>query len=312
VQILAGALTFGGLVAFLEYVQRFYKPVQDLAEKFNILQSAMAAAERIFAVLDTEPAIADPAAPLPLGRARGGVEFRDVHFAYAPGEDVLRGVSLRVEPGEMVAIVGATGSGKTSLISLLARFYDPQAGAVLIDGVDIRSLAQRDLRRQMAVVLQEGFIFSGTVLANITLGNPAVAREAAVEAARRVGAEGFIRALPRGYDTEVGERGALLSVGQKQLLAFARSLALDPPLLVLDEATSSVDSQSEALIQEALDVLFAGRTSIVIAHRLSTIRGADRIVTLHKGRIRESGTHAELLRAGGIYAKLYRLQFGGR
>jgi ATP-binding cassette subfamily B protein len=311
VQILAGALTFGGLVAFLEYVQRFYKPVQDLAEKFNILQSAMAASERIFAVLDTEPAIADPAAPLPLARARGGVEFRDVRFAYTPGEEVLRGVSLRVEPGEMVAIVGATGSGKTSLISLLARFYDPQAGAVLLDGVDIRSLAQRDLRRQMAVVLQEGFLFSGTVLANIALGNPAITRAAAVESARRVNADAFIRALPHGYDTEVGERGALLSVGQKQLLAFARALAFDPPLLVLDEATSSVDSQSEALIQEALDVLFAGRTSIVIAHRLSTIRGADRIVTLHKGRIRESGTHAELLRAGGIYAKLHRLQFAG-
>jgi ABC-type multidrug transport system fused ATPase/permease subunit len=283
--------------------------VQDLAEKFNILQSAMAASERIFAVLDTEPAIVDPPSPRTLARALGAVEFRGVHFAYTPGEEVLRGVSLRVEPGEMVAIVGATGSGKTSLISLLARFYDPQAGSVLVDGADIRSLAQRELRQRMAVVLQEGFLFSGTVLENIALGNPAIGREAAVEAARRVGADGFIRALPRGYDTEVGERGALLSVGQKQLLAFARALAHDPPLLVLDEATSSVDSQSEALIQEALDVLFAGRTSIVIAHRLSTIRGADRIVVLHKGKIRESGTHAELLRAGGIYAKLHRLQF---
>ena len=234
-----------------------------------------------------------------------------MRFAYAAGEEVLRGVSLRVEPGEMVAIVGATGSGKSSLISLLARLYDPQAGTVLLDGADIRAFAQRDLRRQLAVVLQEGFLFSGTVLENISLGNPAIGREAAVEAARRVGADGFIRALPRGYDTEVGERGALLSVGQKQLLAFARALAHDPPLLVLDEATSSVDSQSEALIQEALDVLFAGRTSIVVAHRLSTIRGADRIVVLHKGKVRESGTHAELLRAGGIYAKLHRLQFVG-
>ncbi|HWR97952.1 MAG TPA: ABC transporter ATP-binding protein [Candidatus Methanoperedens sp.] len=310
-QILAGALSFGGLVAFLEYVQRFYKPVQDLAEKFNILQSAMAAAERIFAVLDTAPAIVDPPRPLPLTRSRGRVEFRDVRFAYAPGQDVLRRISLRVEPGEMVAIVGATGAGKTSLISLLARLYDPQEGAVLLDGVDVRALALRDLRRQMAVVLQEVFLFSGTVLENIALANPAITRAAAIEAARRVGADGFIRALPRGYESEVGERGVLLSAGQKQLLSFARALAHDPPLLVLDEATSSVDSQSEALIQEALDILFAGRTSLVIAHRLSTIRGADRIVALHKGRIRESGTHAELLQAGGIYAKLYRLQYVG-
>ncbi|HEY5999267.1 MAG TPA: ABC transporter ATP-binding protein [bacterium] len=310
-QILAGALSFGGLVAFLEYVQRFYKPVQDLAEKFNILQSAMAAAERIFGVLDTEPAITDPPAPLPVTRARGAVEFRDVHFAYEPGEEVLRGISLRVEPGETVAIVGATGSGKTSLVSLLARLYDPQRGTVLLDGVDVRAYAQRDLRRQMAVVLQDVFLFSGSVLENIALGDPGIDRDAAVAAARRVGADGFVRALPRGYDTAVGERGVLLSVGERQLLSFARALAHDPPLLVLDEATSSVDSQSEALIQQALAVLFAGRTSIVIAHRLSTIRDADRIVALQRGRIRESGTHAELLRAGGLYAKLHRLQYVG-
>ncbi|MHB8836703.1 MAG: ABC transporter ATP-binding protein [Candidatus Methylomirabilia bacterium] len=309
VQIIGGALSFGSLVAFLEYVQRFYKPVQDLAEKFNILQSAMAAAERIFAVLDSEPEITDPAAPAASGRARGGVEFRDVSFSYKPGEEILRNISLKIEPGEMVAIVGATGAGKSSIISLLARLYDPLSGAVLLDGRDIRDYAQGHLHRQMAVVLQDVFLFSGTICSNISLGNPAITREAAEEAARRCGADTFIRRLPQGYDTEVGERGALLSVGQKQLLSFARALAHDPPLLVLDEATSSVDSESEMLIQEALDVLFAGRTSIVIAHRLSTIRGADRIVVLHKGRIREIGTHAELLRLGGIYAKLHRLQY---
>jgi ATP-binding cassette subfamily B multidrug efflux pump len=311
VQILAGTLSFGSLVAFLEYVQRFFKPVQDLAEKFNILQSAMAAAERIFAVLDSPLEITDPPQPLAAGRARGAVEFRDVHFGYKPGEEVLRGVSLKIEPGENVAIVGATGAGKTSLISLLARLYDPQGGAVLLDGHDVREYAQGQLHRQMAVVLQEVFLFSGTVRENISLGDPAIGGAAVEEAARRVGADGFIRRLPRGYDTEVGERGALLSVGQKQLLSFARALAHDPPLLILDEATSSVDSESEELIREALDVLFAGRTSLVIAHRLSTIRGADRIVTMHKGKIRETGTHAELLALGGIYAKLHRLQYAG-
>jgi ATP-binding cassette subfamily B protein len=308
-QIAAGALSFGGLVAFLEYVQRFYKPVQDLAEKFNILQSAMAAAERIFGVLDAAPEIVDPPEPLAGVPARGAVEFRDVRFGYQPGVEVLRGVSLRIEPGEMVAIVGATGAGKTSLVSLLARLYDPQGGAVLLDGHDLREYAQADLRRRMTVVLQDVFLFSGTVRANIALGDPSISAQAVEDAARRVGADAFIRRLPLGYDTEVGERGTLLSVGQKQLLAFARALAHDPPLLILDEATSSVDSESEALIRGALDELFAGRTSLVIAHRLSTIQGADRIVAMHKGKIRESGTHAELLAKGGIYAKLHRLQY---
>ncbi len=306
-QIIAGAMTFGALVAFIEYLEKFYRPVQDLAEKYNILQSAMAAAERIFAVLDTEPLITDPANPLLLERSRGEIEFRNVRFAYQEGEDVLHDLSFTVAAAEMVAIVGATGAGKTSVISLLNRLYEPQEGEILLDGRDIRLYRQADLRRQMAVVLQDVFLFSGTVRENISLGNPAITPAMVEEAARRVQADGFIRRLPQGYDTEVGERGDLLSVGQKQLLSFARALAHDPPILILDEATSSVDSETESLVQEALEVLFAGRSSIVIAHRLSTIVGSDRIITLHKGRIREEGTHRELLQKDGLYSKLYRL-----
>jgi ATP-binding cassette subfamily B protein len=306
-QIIAGVMTFGALVAFIEYLEKFYRPVQDLAEKYNILQSAMAAAERIFAVLDTEPLITDPANPLPLERSRGEIEFRNVRFAYQGGEDVLHDLSFTVAAAEMVAIVGATGAGKTSVISLLNRLYEPQEGEILLDGRDIRLYRQADLRRQMAVVLQDVFLFSGTVRENISLGNPAITPAMVEEAARRVQADGFIRRLPQGYDTEVGERGDILSVGQKQLLSFARALAHDPPILILDEATSSVDSETESLVQEALEVLFAGRSSIVIAHRLSTIVGSDRIITIHKGRIREEGTHRELLQKDGLYSKLYRL-----
>jgi ABC-type multidrug transport system fused ATPase/permease subunit len=301
-------MTFGALVAFIEYLEKFYRPVQDLAEKYNILQSAMAAAERIFSILDTEAEIADPPVPAPLLRSDGGIEFRDVSFAYKEGTQVLRNISFKVEPSEMVAIVGATGAGKTSIISLLTRLYEPQGGSILLDGKDIRGYSQADLRRQTAMVLQDVFLFSGTVRENISLGNPAITDAAVEEAARQVQADSFIRKLPGGYDSEVGERGELLSVGQKQLLSFARALAHDPPVLILDEATSSVDAETEALIQEALEVLFAGRTSIVIAHRLSTIMGADRIIALHQGKIRETGTHRELVAREGIYSKLYRLQ----
>lgn len=307
-QIIAGVMTFGALVAFIEYLEKFYRPVQDLAEKYNILQSAMAASERIFGILDTEPEIGDTADPVAIDRARGAIEFRNVSFAYNANEPVIEDLSFRVDPSEMVAIVGATGAGKTSIISLLTRLYEPQEGKILLDGTGIGEYTQADLRRQTAVVLQDVFLFSGTVRENIALGNPAIADDAIEEAARRVQADGFIRRLPRGYDTELGERGAILSTGQRQLLAFARALAHDPPILILDEATSSVDSETEALIQEALDVLFAGRTSIVIAHRLSTIMNADWIIALHKGTIREMGTHGELMKRGGIYSKLYRLQ----
>jgi ATP-binding cassette subfamily B multidrug efflux pump len=310
-QILAGAMTFGALVAFIEYLEKFYRPVQDLAEKYNILQSAMAASERIFAILDTEPEITDRPDPVPLRRSRGEITFRNVHFAYQEGAEVIRDVSFAVEPSEMVALVGATGAGKTSIISLLTRLYEPQGGSILLDGRDIREYSQVDLRRQMAVVLQDVFLFSGTVRENISLGNEEISADMVEEAARRVQADDFIRKLPKGYETEVGERGAILSVGQKQLLSFARALAHDPPILILDEATSSVDAETEALIQEALDVLFAGRTSIVIAHRLSTIMGSDRIITIHKGKIRETGTHRELIRLEGVYSKLYRMQYAG-
>ena len=306
-QIIAGAMTFGALVAFIEYLEKFYRPVQDLAEKYNILQSAMAAAERIFAVLDSSPSITDPANPLPLERSRGKIEFRNVRFAYEEGADVLRDLSFTVAEAEMVAIVGATGAGKTSVISLLNRLYEPQEGEILLDGKDIRLYRQADLRRQMAVVLQDVFLFSGTVRENISLGNPTITAAMVEEAARQVQADGFIRRLPQGYDTEVGERGEILSVGQKQLLSLARALAHDPPILILDEATSSVDSETESLVQEALEILFAGRSSIVIAHRLSTIVGSDRIITIHKGKIREEGTHRELLGKEGLYSKLYRL-----
>jgi len=308
-QIIAGVMTFGALVAFIEYLEKFYRPVQDLAEKYNILQSAMAASERIFAILDTEPEIGDPSSPAVMDRSHGAIEFRYVAFAYQENEPILRDLSFTVEPAEMVAIVGATGAGKTSIISLLTRLYEPQEGSILVDGRNIRACAQADLRRQMAVVLQDVFLFSGTVRENIGLGNPSITDAMIEEAAGRVQADGFIRRLPKGYDTELGERGEILSVGQRQLLAFARALAHDPPILILDEATSSVDAETEALIQEALDVLFAGRTSIVIAHRLSTIMNSDRIITLHKGKIREMGTHGELMGAGGIYSKLYRLQY---
>jgi ATP-binding cassette subfamily B protein len=307
-QIIAGVMTFGALVAFIEYLEKFYRPVQDLAEKYNILQSAMAAAERIFSILDTEAEISDPPEPAPLDRSQGEIEFREVSFAYKEGTPVLRKVSFKVEPAEMVAIVGATGAGKTSIISLLTRLYEPQSGSILLDGRDIRGYSQTDLRRQTAMVLQDVFLFSGTVRENISLGNPDITDAAVEEAARLVQADSFIRKLPAGYDSEIGERGAVLSVGQKQLLSFARALAHDPPVLILDEATSSVDAETEALIQEALEVLFAGRTSIVIAHRLSTIMGADRIITLHQGEIRETGTHRDLIGREGIYSKLYRLQ----
>ena len=309
-QTLSFGLTLGALVAFLQYTDRFFLPVRDLADKYTILQSAMASLERIFRVLDEPITVADKAQPEPLGVVRGEVQFRDVWFAYNRDEWVLKGVSFHIKPGESVAFVGATGAGKTSLISLISRFYDVQRGEVLVDGVNVKDVEQHTLRRHIGAVLQDPFIFAGTIASNIRLRERQISDEQVRQAARFVNADHFISQLPHGYDEETLERGGGLSVGQKQLLAFARAIAFNPEiLLILDEATSSVDTATEALIQDALDRLMQGRTSIIIAHRLSTIRNVDRIIVLHKGRIVEEGSHEDLLTRNGYYKRLYELQY---
>ncbi|HEX8695448.1 MAG TPA: ABC transporter ATP-binding protein [Longimicrobium sp.] len=310
-ETIQGTMTVGTVAAFLQYTRRFFRPIQDLSEKYNLLQGAMAASERIFELLDTEPEITDPDRPLHLPEpGRGEIELQGVWFRYDPeGEWVLRGVSFRARPGERVAIVGATGAGKSTIIGLLMRFYEPQRGQILLDGVPIDRVPVAELRARVSLVLQDVFLFSEDVRRNIRLGSDEIGDEAVREAARRVGADPFIARLPRGYEQPLGERGTSLSVGERQLVSFARALAFDPLVLVLDEATSSVDSELEARIEEALRELMRGRTSLVIAHRLSTVQGADQILVLHHGEIRERGTHAELLRRGGLYARLYELQF---
>ena len=309
-RILVGALTLGALVAYLQYVDRFFLPIRDLAEKYNILQSAMASSERIFKVLDEPVTVQDPVRPREFGKVQGEIEFRDVWFAYNPGEWVLKGISFKIRPGERVAFVGATGAGKTSIISLMSRFYDVQKGAIYVDGIDVREVRQKDLRQHIGTVLQDPFIFSGTIASNIRLHEEQISNELIRKAAEYVNAAHFIEQLPHTYDEEVRERGAGLSVGQKQLLAFARAIAFNPEiLLILDEATSSVDTETEVLIEDALNKLMTSRTSIIIAHRLSTIRNVDRIIVLHKGRIVEQGSHEELLHRQGVYRKLYEFQY---
>jgi ABC-type multidrug transport system fused ATPase/permease subunit len=305
---LGGALSVGALVAFLQYAQRFYQPLADLSEKYNVLQQAMASSERIFQLLDTPVAVISPSGGHAPARVEGAIEFDRVGFAYLAGEPVLHEVSFRVEPGEMVAVVGATGAGKSTLANLLLRFYDVDTGAVRLDGVDVRGWDHGALRRAIGLVLQDVFLFAGTVAENLRLGEAAFEDERLRAAARDAEALDFVERLPGGLGAVVRERGAGLSVGQKQLLAFARALVFDPPVLVLDEATASVDTETERRIQKALERLLAGRTSLVIAHRLSTIQRADRILVLHRGRLVEQGSHRELLARGGLYRRLHELQ----
>ena len=308
-QILLGALTLGGLVAFIQYSEKFFRPISDLSEKFNILQGAMASSERIFGLLDTEDEIRTPDNPVTPERQDTSVRFETVSFAYEGDDRVLRDVDVDVRPGEMVAVVGHTGAGKSTLMSLLMRFYDVQHGRVLVEGVDVRDWDLENLRRQFGMVLQDVHLFSGTIASNIRLGDESISDEAVAAAAAAVNLDEWVATLPNGLEEEVKERGSSLSAGQKQLVSFARALVHDPKILILDEATSNVDTHTELLVREALERLLAERTSIVIAHRLSTIQKADRIVVLHKGRVREVGTHQELLAERGIYYKLYQLQY---
>jgi ATP-binding cassette, subfamily B, multidrug efflux pump len=312
-RVLDQTLTVGVLAAFIQYTRRFFQPLQDLSEKFNLLQSAMASSERVFALLDEPVTVPEQSSPRPMPRPlRGEVRFEGVWFRYSPdGPWVLRDVSFVASPGKTVALVGHTGAGKTTVVNLLLRFYDPQRGRITVDGVDIREIATADLRSAIGFVQQDLFLFTGDILHNLTLGAPITA-EAAKRAAARVGADRFIERLPSGYGHRLGERGRNLSVGERQLLSFARALALDPGILVLDEATSSVDAEAEAQIQRAIAELMAGRTSLVVAHRLSTILHADEILVMHYGEIRERGTHRELLAAGGLYERLYQLQLRGQ
>lgn len=342
--VMDDSLTLGTMVAFLQYSQRFFRPISDMSEKFNLLQAAMASSERLFGLLDTPVVIVGGAAhgsqvaglksqiaslrsqvaghksqvagdgPQLTGHREPGarpIAFEHAHFAYTPGTEVLKDVSFVVEPGQRIGIVGATGSGKSTLINLLLRFYDVTSGRITMDGTDIRDLPLDLLRRQFALVLQDVYLFSGTIAGNIRLGRSDITDAEVRRAAEAVHADAFIRQLPQGYDTPVAERGATLSVGQKQLLSFARALAFNPRVLVLDEATSSVDSETELLIRDALHVLMAGRTTVAIAHRLSTVQDMDRILVLHRGELRESGTHQQLLAHRGIYHRLYQLQFPG-
>ncbi len=306
--VLDDTVTLGVLVAFFQYAERFFRPIRDLSEKYNIFQAGLASAERVFNLLDTEPEIVDPVKPQACHTLKGEIRFENVRFEYNKGEEILHGVSFTVNPGETVAVVGATGAGKTTIANLIGRFYDVSGGHVKIDGIDVRQWCRDELMKHICYVHQDVFLFNGTVRDNIALGDE-FTDEQVIEAAKTVNADRFIRNLPQGYDEPGTERGSTFSTGQRQLLSFARALVRDPRILILDEATSSVDSETEYLIQQAMERLQAGRTSIVIAHRLSTIMNADRILVFHKGQLREEGSHEELLERRGIYHRLFQLQY---
>ncbi len=307
--VIQSNMTIGVLFAFIQYTEMFFRPIRDLSEKYNIMQTAMASSERIFKLLDNNTFINDPSVPKKLERFKGNVEFKNVWFAYNSDDYVLKNISFKVNAGETVAIVGATGAGKSSIINLLNRFYDVNKGEILVDGVNLKEISKKDLRKHISIVLQDIYLFSGTIKSNINLGDKSISDEQIIKAAKTVGAHNFITKLPKQYNEEVKEKGATLSVGQKQLISFARALAFEPQILILDEATSSIDTESELLIQKAIQQLLKGRTSIVIAHRLSTIQNSDKIIVLHKGEIKEAGTHQQLLNNKGIYYRLYQLQY---
>jgi ATP-binding cassette subfamily B protein len=308
-EVIQGTLTIGVLFAFIQYTEMFFRPIRDLSEKYNIMQTAMASSERIFKLLDNQTVIRNPENPVNIENIEGSIEFKNVWFAYNDDDYVLRDISFKINPGETVAIVGHTGAGKTSIINTFTRFYDINKGEILLDGINIEKIDKKVLRRYISMVLQDVFLFSGDIKSNINLNDVNISDEKIIEAARIVGADKFIESLPNKYDEEVKERGATLSVGQKQLISFARALAYNPKILILDEATSSIDTESEHLIKQAIEKLLVGRTAIVIAHRLSTIQNADKIIVLHKGEIRETGNHQQLLAKKGIYYKLYQLQY---
>ena len=307
--ILSGLMSLGTLIAFLQYAEMFFRPIRDLTEKYTTLQSAMASSERIFSLLDTNSFIEEIEHPVEMKPIQESIVFDNVDFSYDGQKQILKNVSFTVNKGETVAIVGATGAGKTSIISLLCRFYDFQSGNITIDGISIRDFSHGSLRKNIALVMQDVFLFSRNISDNISLGNDNISEAQIIESTKAIGADYFINNLPEGYQTPVMERGSTLSSGQRQLISFSRAFAVNPDILILDEATSNVDSETESLIENSISRLLSNRTSIIIAHRLSTIKRADKIVVLHHGKVRETGTHKELLEKGGIYSRLYKLQF---